>query len=155
MDIAICIFKTRFCRVKPYTSKCCNVFWFIVHLFCQLFCSSIDIDIACRNTVLNWTCPGGYIKEHDAIWQTVYEKICMKTSTGKLGRFHVTTHMKNKCDNKAPCSFTVKDSSFGVSCEEKCSGLSYAYECVSKSLVQYSFNYFNQFYKETIYAISK
>lgn len=98
-----------------------------------IFCL-IDIGTACVNTALNLTCPGGYIIVHSAIWQTVNDNVCMKTSPG-IGTLVVTNHMKNKCDNKTSCDFTVNDSSFNVACGGKCSGLSYIYECVSKLLV--------------------
>jgi hypothetical protein len=103
-------------------------------VYCALFFSFIDIDTACTNTAINWNCPGGYIKVHNAIWQTVNYRICNKTANG-IGTFNVIAQMKNKCDNKTSCNFTVNDSSFGASCDGKCSGLSYTYECISKSLV--------------------
>ena len=103
-------------------------------VYCALFFSFIDIDTACTNTAINWNCPGGYIKVHNAIWQTVNYRICNKTANG-IGTFNVIAQMKNKCDNKTSCNFTVNDSSFGASCDGKCSGLSYTFECVSKSLV--------------------
>ena len=106
---------------------------FILHLFCQFF-SFIDIDTACANTAVHWSCPGGYIEVRNAIWQTVDTNVCVNTSLD-VDAFVVTTHTKNKCDNKTSCSFTVNDSSFGASCAGHCSGLSYIYGCVSKSLV--------------------
>ena len=107
----------------------------MVHFaFILLVFSFIDRATACTNTMLNWTWPGEYIDIRSAIWQTVDEKVCVKTSADENG-FGVTTHMKIKCDNKTFCSFSVNDSSFGVSCAGHCSGLSYIYKCVSKSLV--------------------
>jgi len=99
-----------------------------------VFFSFIDIDTACANTAVNWTCLGGYIKVKNVTWQTVNENVCMKTSTGG-NLIDVTTQMRDKCNNIPFCDFTVNDASFGVSCEGHCSGLSYVYECVSKSLV--------------------
>ena len=110
-------------------------FFCILHLFCFVFLSFIDVSIACVNTAVKWTCPGGYIQVHKAIWTMVHELICTKTSTGKPGEFTLTKYMTNKCDNKTSCDFTVNDSTFNVSCTDKCSGLSYTYECVSKSSV--------------------
>ena len=112
-----------------------------MHLFFLICLYFIDIDIACVNTSLNWTCPGGYIIVHTAIWQTVNDNACMKTSPG-IGTLVVTTQMKNKCDNKTSFDFTVNDSSFGTSCGGKCSGLYYSYECVSKSLMLRIFFYY-------------
>ena len=79
----------------------------------------------------------------------------MKTSNGD-DVFGVTTYMKNKCDNKASCSFTVNDSNFGVSCGGKCSGLDYSYKCLSKSLVLRIFFFIiNQLNKEIIDTLKK
>ena len=100
-----------------------------------VFNSFIDTNIACLNTELNWTCPGGYLRVDIATWRTINDKICNIKSSGQASIFNVATHMKTKCDNKTSCDFTVNDSSFGVSCGAKCSGLDYSYECVSKSLV--------------------
>ena len=97
--------------------------------------SFIGNNISCVNTELNWTCPGGYLKVCDATWKTVSSKICNKTQPRIPGGFDVTPHVKNKCDNKPSCDFIVNDTSFGVVCGAKCSGLNYTYECVSKSLV--------------------
>jgi len=71
---------------------------------------------------------------HDAIWQTVKADECIKIPN-VFEKYDVTTHMKNKCDNKTFCYFPVNDSSFGVSCGIECTGLDYIYKCVSKSLV--------------------
>ena len=89
-------------------------------------------DIECTNTAFNWTCPGGYIQVGSATWLTVAE--CMQTSE-EIGHQVLTAQMQNKCDNKTSCEFNVTDSNFGVSCEGICSGLSYSYECVRKSLM--------------------
>lgn len=100
-----------------------------------VFNSFIDTNIACLNTELNWTCPGGYIKVDYATWRTVNDKICNIKSSGPASIFNVATHMKTKCDNTTSCVFAVNDTTFGVLCGDKCSGLDYSYECVSKSLV--------------------
>jgi hypothetical protein len=100
-----------------------------------VFISFIDTYIACVNTESNWTCPGGYLRVDSALWKTISYQICNIKSSGKARLFNVTTHMKTKCDNTTSCEFRVNDSSFGVLCGAKCSGLDYSYECVSKSLV--------------------
>ena len=83
--------------------------------------------------MLNWTCPGGYLNVQSALWKSVNSRVCTAPKSGIM-TIDVTTHMEDKCDNKTFCDFTVNDSSFGVSCNGKCAGLDYGYECVSKSL---------------------
>jgi hypothetical protein len=83
--------------------------------------------------VLNWTCPGGYLQVRNAIWQTVTSDECMKIEN-VFEKRDVTIHMKNKCDNTTFCDFTVNGSSFGESCGMECTGLDYAFKCVSMSL---------------------
>jgi hypothetical protein len=100
-----------------------------------VFLSFIDINTACVNTQLNWTCPGGYLRVHDAKWLTGSGTVCTNPQSGTLPPFDVTTQMKNRCDNKASCGFILNDASLNASCEGKCAVLSYIYECVSKSLV--------------------
>ena len=92
----------------------------------------IATNTECTNTMINWTCPGGYIQVLRAMWTSV--TACMQQSVG-FGDKVVTTQMQNKCENKTSCEFTVTDSNFNVSCEGKCSGLIYAYMCVRKSFV--------------------
>jgi hypothetical protein len=119
------------------------------------FFSFIDRDTACANTTLNWTCPGGYIDVRSATWDTVDEDICVKISD-EGDAFSVTAYMKNKCDNKSSCSFTVNDTSVGVSCGGKCSGLDYIYKCLSKSLVLRIFFFIiNQLNREILDTLSK
>jgi hypothetical protein len=84
--------------------------------------------------------------------------ICVKISD-EGDAFSVTAYMKNKCDNKSSCSFTVNDTSVGVSCGGKCSGLDYIYKCLSKSLVLRIFFFIiNQLDREShlffIYAVT-
>ena len=110
-------------------------------VYCVFF-SFIDTGTACEHASLNWTCPGGYIKVHNVIWQAVSVDICNKESTRTMPIF-VTIYMKNKCDNTTFCDFTVNDSSLGASCDEQCSQLLYNYECVSKSLVLRIFFFIN------------
>lgn len=98
-----------------------------------VFLSFIDVAIACANRVLNWNCPGGYIDVHDAKWLTVGTTICPKTLSAANRPIDVITEMKNRCDNKTSCGFILNDSNLGVTCAGKCTGLSYIYECVSKS----------------------
>ena len=113
-----------------------------------VFLFFIDTDIAYVNTELNWTCPGGYIEVGSAIWLT----------PGKAGPFIVITQMKNRCDNKASCVFTLNDTNIGVSCDANCSQLLYSYECVSKSLVLRILVYYfltNLTWMETIDTMNK
>ena len=120
----------------------------IFHISSKFFLLSfIDDDSACLDTQLNWTCPGGYLKVHSAIWKTV--KNCERTFN-TFETHDVVMHMQNKCNNKATCVFTARDSSFGVSCSDTCSRLDYTYTCVSKSLVV--LHYFN---KETLAIIGQ
>lgn len=101
--------------------------------FCSYF-FSIAMDIGCKDTVLNWTCPGGYLQVQDAKWKMVKTEECINISN-VFGNHDIAMHMKNKCDNKTSCSFLVNNASFGVPCGIKCTGLDYTYKCVSKSLV--------------------
>ena len=94
----------------------------------------IDADTGCINTVLNWTCLGGYLKVREAKWKTDKTGKCIDIP-GVFENHDVIMHMKNNCDNETFCGFPINDSSFGISCENKCTGLFYVYECVSKSLV--------------------
>jgi len=102
-----------------------------IYLVSFFFRSFIDDDKACLNSELNWTCPGGYIKVHNAIWKTVAN--CGRTFIN-FEDHDVVMHMQNKSNNKTTCVFTVEGSSFSVSCIG-CSRLDYAYTCFSKSLV--------------------
>jgi len=123
--------------VDHQLTRCTNGMTNIITVFffplsSKFFLSFIDDDKACLNSELNWTCPGGYIKVHSAKWKTVTN--CGRTFMN-FEDHDVVMHMKNKCNNKTTCVFTVEDSSFGVSCSETCSNLDYSYTCVSKSLV--------------------
>jgi hypothetical protein len=80
------------------------------------------MDIGCKNTVLNWTCPGGYLQVQDAKWKMVKTEECINISN-VFGNHDITMHMKNRCDNKTSCSFLVNDASFGVPRGIKCTGL--------------------------------
>ena len=66
-----------------------------------------DDKSLCKNRVLNWTCPGGYLHVNSARWKT--STACGNYSTFK--EHTITPHMQNKCENKTTCSFTIKDSS--------------------------------------------
>ena len=70
----------------------------------------------------------------DAKGKMVKTEECINISN-VFGNHDITMHMKNKCDNTTSCSFLVNDASCGVPCGIKCTGLDYAYKCVSKSLV--------------------
>ena len=101
----------------------------IINALIFLMCSSlIDNGIACLNTTLNWTCPGGYLKVVKALWET--HQGCGYYS--KYAGAFATTHLQNKCNNKTTCDVT--DSSFDVACST-CTALDYDYECISKSFV--------------------
>jgi hypothetical protein len=104
---------------------------FILLVFLYNF---IDFNTTCVNSAVNWTCPGGYLKVHNAQWTIVNPTVCSRTSNN-FGNLDVTTYLQNQCDNRTFCDFTVSDTTFRVSCGKDCSGLNYAYECVSKSLV--------------------
>lgn len=113
-----------------------NVFYFFV------FSSLIDSGIACLNSQLTWTCPGGYLQVQKANWET--HENCGSNSDYTGGS--VIAHLQNKCNNKTTCNFNATDSNFNVSCS-KCTGLEYYYKCISKSLITFIVKYFShQFY---------
>lgn len=68
---------------------------------------------------------------NSARWRT--NSTCGSYST--FEEHTITPHMQNKCDNKTTCSFTLKDSSFNVSCTNNCNVLEFFYECICKSVV--------------------
>ena len=107
----------------------------IFNAFIFLVCSSlIEYGTACLDSLLNWTCPGGYLEVEKALWET----------HGDCGP--ATTHddedakpyLQNKCNNKTTCDFIVTESSLNVSCEEQCTRLDYRYKCISKSFLLHS-----------------
>ena len=102
----------------------------ILHLSGSLF--FIDTKIECTNTAFHWSCPGGYLQVHSALW--TYYKIdgCIQTTSGSYPPTNVIKNVQNECENKTSCNFNVAD--FGVSCAG-CSALIYVYNCVSNSLV--------------------
>lgn len=105
---------------------------FIFLLSSKCFLSFIDDGMACVNTQLNWTCPGGYLNVYLSSWRTAND--CERSFSTPVFHPEVKMHMQYKCDNKTTCVFTVEESIFGVSCVT-CSRLDYSYACLCKSLV--------------------